>query len=267
MPQKEYTSKLIMLSVVMLIFIAPIQIGDIAFYGIPKYLKTGLGALLVLIIILAWLYQGYQKRELSIVQSKLYLPMALFVLWSLLSFFWSVNLHLAIISWIQYLTYALLFFVVLNSFTSKKSVKALLHTLITSLFIVSIIGLSQQYFSDLAIIKQFYYQHVAPAASFSNKNLASHFVVMTLPLSFLMFAVSKNKLISIVYSIVTFFALWYVIVIAARQAYVAVFAELLILVLFLIFDYVKNNNVFLKNIQYKWSKFFTFLFLVRRRVD
>ena len=262
MPQKEYTSKLIMLSVVMLIFIAPIQIGDIAFYGIPKYLKTGLGALLVLIIILAWLYQGYQKRELSIVQSKLYLPMALFVLWSLLSFFWSVNLHLAIISWIQYLTYALLFFVVLNSFTSKKSVKALLHTLITSLFIVSIIGLSQQYFSDLAIIKQFYYQHVAPAASFSNKNLASHFVVMTLPLSFLMFAVSKNKLISIVYSIVTFFALWYVIVIAARQAYVAVFAELLILVLFLIFDYVKNNNVFLKNIQYKWSKFFTFLFLV-----
>ena len=259
---KKYTSKLIMLSVVMMIFIAPIQIGDISFYGIPRYLKTGLGALLVLIIVLAWLYQGYQKRELSIVQSKLYLPMALFLLWALISFFWSFNLHLATISWVQYLTYALLFFIVLNSFTSKNSISALFHTLIISLFVVSIIGLSQQYLSDITLIKQFYYQFVAPAASFANKNLASHFVVMTIPLSFLMFIVTKNKRLSFAYSLVTFFSLWYVIIIAARQAYVAIFVELLVIVLFLVFDYVKNNNTFLKSIQHIKIKIITFIFLI-----
>jgi len=262
MLKKEYTSKLIILSVVMMIFIAPIQIGDILFYGSPRYLKTGLGALIVLVAVLAWLHQGYQKRNLCISQSKLYLPMALFLLWSLISFFWSFNLHLATISWVQYLTYATLFFIVLNSFTSKKSIKALFGTLIISLFVVSIIGLSQQYLSDITLIKQFYYQHVAPAASFSNKNLASHFVVMTIPLSFLMFTVTKSKRISFVYSLVTFFALWYVIMIAARQAYVAIFVELLVLVLFLIFDYAKNGNVFLKNIKHKQIKIITFIFLI-----
>ena len=262
MLKKEYISKLIMLSVVMMIFISPMQIGDIYFYGEPRYLKTSLGALLVLIVVLTWLYRGYQKRNLYIAQSKLYLPMALFLLWSLISFFWSFNLHLATISWVQYLTYAVLFFVVLNSFTSKKSINTLFHTLIISLFVVSIIGLSQQYLSDITLIKQFYYQFVAPAASFANKNLASHFVVMTIPLSFLMFTVAKNRSISFIYSLVTFFALWYVIIIAARQAYVAIFVELLVLLLFLVFDYAKNDNAFLKNIQHKLFKLLMFLFLI-----
>ncbi len=262
MLEKEYTSKLIMLSVVMMIFIAPIQIGDISFYGIPRYLKMGLGALLVLIAVLTWLYQGYQKRNLTIVQSKLYLPMALFLLWSLISFLWSFNLHLATISWVQYLTYALLFFIVLNSFTSKASINALFHTLIASLFVVSIIGLSQQYYSDVTLVRDFYDQFVPPAASFANKNLASHFVVMTIPISFLMFALTKNIRISFLYSLVTFFALWYVIMIAARQAYVAIFVELLVIVLFLVFDYVKNNNTFLKSIQHIKIKIITFIFLI-----
>ncbi len=262
MLKKEYTSRIIILSIVMIIFIAPMQIADISFYGSPRYLKTGLGALLVLLAVMTWLYQGYQKCNIIIVQSKLYLPMALFLLWSLISFFWSFNLHLAIISWVQYLTYGLLFFIVINSLTSKKSINALFHTLIISLFVVSILGLSQQYFSDITLIKQFYYQFVAPAASFANKNLASHFVVMTIPLSFLMFVVTKSKRLSFVYSLVTFFALWYVIVIAARQAYLAVFVELLVLALFLIFDYVKNNNTFLKSIRDKIFKSFTFLLLI-----
>jgi len=246
----------------MMIFIAPIQIGDISFYGIPRYLKTGLGALLVLIVVLAWLYQGYQKRNLCIAQSKLYLPMVLFLLWSLISFFWSFNLHLATISWVQYLTYVALFFIVLNSVISKEFINALLHTLIASLFVVSIIGLSQQYLSDITLVKQFYYQFVAPAASFANKNLASHFVVMTLPLSFLMFVLTKNIRISFLYSLVTFFALWYVIIITARQAYAAIFVELLVLVLFLVFDYVKNKNSFLKSIHHKLFKLLMFFFLI-----
>lgn len=251
-----------MLSIVLMIFIAPIQIGDIVLYGVPRYLKTGLGALLVLIAVFAWLYQGYQKRELSIAKSRLYLPIVLFLLWSLISFSWSFNLHSAIIVWVQYLTYAVLFFIVLNSFTSKKSINTLLNTLIASLFIVSVIGLSQQYFSDVTWVSRFYYQFVAPAASFANKNLASHFVVMTVPLSFLLFAVTKSVRASSVYSLVTFFALWYLIMIEARQAYVAATVELLVLLLFLVFDYAKNDNAFLKSIHHKRNKAFTFLFLI-----
>jgi O-antigen ligase/tetratricopeptide (TPR) repeat protein len=262
MLKKEYTSRIIILSVVMMIFIAPMQIGDISFYGIPRYLKTGLGALIILIAVFTWLYQGYQKHELSIAHSKLYFPMALFLLWSLISFFWSFNLHLATIAWIQYLTYVLLFFIVLNSFTSKASINALLYTLISSLFVVSIIGLVQQYFSEIDFVRDFYFQFASPSATFANKNLASHFVVMTIPLSFLMFVVTKSKRLSFVYSLVTFFALWYVIMITARQAYVAVFVELLVLVLFLFFDYVKNNNTFLKSIQHIKIKIITFVFLI-----
>lgn len=262
MLKKEYTSRIIILSIVMIIFIAPMQIADISFYGSPRYLKTGLGALLVLLAVMTWLYQGYQKPNLTIVQSKLYLPMALFLLWSLISFFWSFNLHLAIISWVQYLTYGLLFFIVVNSLTSKKSINALLYTLISSLFVVSIIGLVQQYFSEIDFVRDFYFQFVSPSATFANKNLASHFVVMIIPLSFLMFSSAKNRYISFTYSLVTFFALWYIIIIAARQAYLAIFVELLVFILFLIFDYIKNDNVFLKSIRDKIFKIFTFLLLI-----
>lgn len=262
MLKKEYTSRVIILSIVMIIFIAPMQIADISFYGSPRYLKTSLGALLVLLAVMSWLHQGYQKRNLTIVQSKLYLPMALFLLWSLISFFWSFNLHLAIISWVQYLTYGLLFFIVVNSLTSKKSINALLYTLISSLFVVSIIGLVQQYFSEIDFVRNFYFQFVSPSATFANKNLASHFVVMIIPLSFLMFSSAKNRYMSFAYSLVAFFALWYVIIIAARQAYLAIFIELLVFILFLIFDYIKNDNIFLKSIRDKIFKIFTFLLLI-----
>jgi tetratricopeptide (TPR) repeat protein len=53
-----------------------------------------------------------------------------------------------------------------------------------------------------------------------------------------------------------------VIIIVARQAYVAIFVELLVIVLFLVFDYVKNNNTFLKSIQHIKIKIITFIFLI-----
>jgi O-antigen ligase len=243
----------------MIIFIAPFQIGNLSFYGDTRYLKIGLGILLALIGILTWLYEAYLKRTLCIVQSKLYLPMALFLLWSLASFFWAFNLHLAIITWVQFLSYGFIFFIVVNSFSSKKSIDILVQALITSLFVISIIGLFQHNFPD---VNFFYDQYIPPAASFANKNLASHFVVMTIPLSLLMMFVAKSIRISFLYSLVTFLALWYVIIIAARQAYLAIGVELLVFILFLIFDYAKNGNSFMRHIQHIKIKIFTFIFLI-----
>jgi len=74
-----------------------------------------------------------------------------------------------------------------------------------------------------------------------NKNMASHFMVMTLPISLVLFLFSNKKPHAVLYSIVFFLGTWYLLYIQARQAYLAVIVEFLALVLFLGLDFWKNK--------------------------
>lgn len=263
MPQKEYTSKLIMLSVVMLIFIAPIQTKDILVYAYPTYLKIGIGSTFMLIAIFFWIYAGYKNNNLKIVSSKFYLPIVLFLIWTAVSFIWSHNLHDAVIRWIQYLSYAILFFIIINLFRNKELVNAIFKVLIISLLLLSIIGLAQYYLADFfAWIGQFFHQSAPPAATFQNRNFAMHVVVMLIPIVFLSFLKCANTKFTLFYWLTAFLALWFVIVTGARQAYLAVFAQLLVLLLFIILSYLKSDNLFLKGIPYPRYKFFALIFML-----
>jgi O-antigen ligase len=116
-----------------------------------------------------------------------------------------------------------------------------LNMLVISLVLVSIIGLMQYYFNDIDFIKNLFIQNIAPAATFINKNMASHFMVMVLPISLVFFLFANKRSYAVLYSIAFFLGAWYVLYIQARQAYLALMIEFLVLAIFLGLDFWKNN--------------------------
>jgi len=228
----------------------------------PRELKTSFGVVSVLLGMLIWIRYSYVDKALVINSSKAYLPISLFLLWCFMAFFWSHDTYKYSITLIQYVSLGLIFFLVTNIYTSSGAIKKLLNLFIYSLFAVSIIGLFQSYYPDSFFIQNLFTQKAAPASTFINKNMASHFVVMILPLSIIYLLTSKSLNKILLYSITSFTSLLFLLNIEARQAYVAVFVEFLILILFFILDFIKNKNLFVKSLLLKKWKVFSIFTIV-----
>jgi len=220
--------------------LAPFRV-DLGFlYATPEGLKSFYGVNAVLMGTLFWLIASY--KQIKIYYTRAYLPIALFIIWNVVSLLWVEDGYLAILTLAQFISYALIFFLITNVFQDKKSSSQILYALISSLTVVSTIGLLQYYLIDVDLIQNIFAQNGSLGATFGNKNMASHFIVMTLPLSFVLLLATKNNQQVIVYSITTFVGTLFLIFIMARQAYVAIGIEILILFLFLILDKWKNKD-------------------------
>jgi len=228
----------------------------------PRELKTSWGVVSVLLGMLIWLKYSYADKILTIQSTKVYLPIFLFLLWCLIALFWSHNIYKYSITLVQYLSLGMVFFLITNIYTSSNAIKKLLNVFIYILFVVSVIGLFQSYYPDDFFIQNLFVQKAAPASTFINKNMASHFVVMILPLSIVYLLTSKSLNKIFLYSIISFDGLLFLLNIEARQAYLAIFIEFLILVLFFVLDFIKNNNLFFNSIILKKWKVFSIVLIL-----
>jgi len=238
---QSHLSKIIIFLIGVLPFFAPIRPDLGWFYSTPEVLKTFGGIVGVLVIISLWLLISYKRSEIVIQKSSLHLPLFIFISWCFITLIWVEDGYLASIMLAQFTSVALMFFLVAN-LIKKSSFYSIFNTLIFSMTLVSIIGLMQSYFGDSIIIYNFFGQSAPPASTFANKNMASHFLVMVLPLNLILLLkeISKKKIV--IYSISLTISLWYLIFIAARQAYLAFSIELILLMLFLVLDYWKNRK-------------------------
>ncbi len=207
----------------------------------PENMKTAWGVTCVAILFILWLVSQYKNGMIRIVKTSLYLPIFGFISWSFVTLLWVEDGYLASIMLSQFVSYGLIFFIVINV-VKKVEVINILNVLIVAMLVVSIIGLAQYYFSDIHSVKYLFAQTSAPGATFANKNMASHFIVMTLPLSFILLLAAKDRLNIVIYSIVSLIGAWFLIYTFARQAYVAISVELFILLIFIALDNWKNKN-------------------------
>jgi O-antigen ligase/tetratricopeptide (TPR) repeat protein len=251
---------LLILGIVLLPFFVPLKIGDWEFGSIPTHLHIAWSSVTLLGVLLIWIIDNYQnKQHLALRKSEFYMPIVLFAAWSCFSLLWSHNLYLGTTTVIQYGLTALGFLLVYNIFRSPESIIKLLNYLIFSLLLISIIGLSQYYFPDIEWIQLFFPQTAGPASVFTNRNLASHFVVLLLPLSFILLIYCQNLKRLYFYSFTTFVAMLFLIFITAKQAYLAVFVELIVLIIFLLLDHYKNKSAFIKSINFGKVKLFAII--------
>jgi len=236
-----YLSKIIIFLIGSLPFFTPIH-PDLGWFNVShEILKTFWGVMGMLVIILLWLLFSYKRSKIVIQKSNVYLPLFIFILWCYITLFWVEDGYLAVIMLAQFTSVALMFFVVRNMI-EKNIVHSIFSILIFSMTLVSIIGLLQFYFNDNIFIYNFFAQATSPASTFGNKNMASHFLVMVLPLNLVLLLKETSKKKIVIYSISLTVSLWYLIFIAARQAYLAFGIELILLILFLGMDYWINRK-------------------------
>ena len=238
---QSYISKIIVLLIGSLAFFAPIRPDLGWLFATPEVLKTFWGVMGVLMIIFLWLILSYRKSKITIQKSNIYLPLFIFILWCFITLIWVEDGYLAAIMLAQFTSAALMYFIVSN-LVKKSSFYTIVYTLIFSMTLVSLIGLIQFYFGDNIIIYNIFGQSVSPASTFGNKNMASHFLVIVLPLNLIFLIKETSKKRVVIYSTTLTISLWYLIFIAARQAYLAFGIELILLVLFLVLDYWKNRE-------------------------
>jgi len=238
---QSYLVKFIYIAIIVLPFLTPVRL-DLGWLNVsPEYMKTAWGVVSTTMLFTAWLIAQYRESEFRVVRTNLYLPIFGFVVWSFITLLWVEDGYAASIMLAQFVSYALIFFIIINVFEERR-VQSIMRALVAVMSVVSFLGLLQYYFSDVHIIKNLVSQTAIPGSTFANKNMASHFIVMTLPLSFVLLLSARNKFNIALYSATSSIGSWFLIYTIARQAYVAMAVELLIFLLVVVLDNWKNKD-------------------------
>ena len=253
------TQNILQRFIVLLIAIMPILTPVFIEYGWfsvqAENIKTAWGVIGSFIAIALFLLVKSNTGELNLIKSSFLTPIWIFISWCFVTLLWVEDGYLATIMLAQFFSYALIFTLIVNLFFETNFVKRLPKALLVSMFFISVIGLLQYYFPDNWHIQHIFMQTATPGSTFVNKNMASHFMVMVLPFSLILLLMATQKKKVILYSVVLVVGMWFLINIAARQAYVAIFLEILLFLIFIVLDFYKNKNkAFLKDISLKTFK-------------
>jgi len=234
--------KLFILIITLTPFVTESRLGADYFHSDSSLLKLVVSGIGLLIVLLLFLAKQSNKNKIVFSYIKALIPAGLFVIWSGITLFWVSDYLLATELLMQFFIYVIALFLIINLITNINDFKKILTSIVISLVGVSIIGLLQYYFPENQFIQTLFLQTAAPGSTFVNKNMASHFVVMTLPISIVLLLMANSRFTISLYGIATATGSWFLIYTVARQAYLAIFAELLILILFLVIDYLKNKS-------------------------
>ncbi len=252
----SHLTKILILLTALLPFMA--VPGVFKFFFIePYWLKIAFGIIGLLLIYSLYVLSLYKRKTIELKTSNAYYPVFGFILWSFITILWVNDYVIASEMLIQYFSFGFLFVLSVNLINNIKTINTLFHALTLSLVFVSILGLFQYYFVNNEFIQDFILQATPPAATFGSKNMASHFIVMILPLAVVMLLSARNNITIFAYAVATSIASWFLLYTMARQAYIAIAVELLFLFLFLVLDKWKNKDRGLfKNLENKKSKGF-----------
>ncbi len=225
-----------------ILFITSILVEDRYFGASPVDLKSAWGVLGIFIVLFVWSVEGFYKGSLKIYKSSLYLPIFLFLFWSFITIFWSNDFHRFYGVTLNYLFYACTFFAAYNLILNKNDFIFVLNIVIFSMIIIVFVAFVDYYFPQFSNITNILYKADILSSTHGNKNQLAQFVIMVFPVAFILFVFTKSKANEALYIFGIFFGFWFILFSASRQAYLALFVEVFILLLFITFDYYKQRR-------------------------
>ena len=156
----QLSKKIILISLALLIFTRPLICG-VTF----KWSNT-LFQLLILIMAMVWLLEMCLKGEFTFKKTVINLPLGIFFLFFIISIFRSVHLHESMVITFQFLSYALLYFVVANNveLASKKDINLLLFVMAAAYVLVIGYGY-YQYFWGFEATREYVMAHPSAITS------------------------------------------------------------------------------------------------------
>jgi len=216
-------------------FLVPLLVSDYLYDSVGG-LKRTVTMLLALVMVIIWLFRGYPSGELEVFHSALLAVTGCFLAWSLISIAWAPDGYGGCVKWLHWAACALIFFVALQVLADEKRVRVVLTLIFFSGILVSLVGILQH----LAGLDWFP-QVAPPAATFGNKNMASHFIVLSIPIGvWLLGSTGRNTIVWLaaggLASMLTYLAYT-----QTKAAWVAVGAETLFLGLYVCFAHFRLN--------------------------
>lgn len=222
------------------LFLAPFiilrKLPDYA--DLPKSAFIQIG---VVFLFLLFLSRFWVKKKFLILQSPLYLPIFTFILWALISLIYAHNKYTGFTLWMHWAASALMFFLVINIFKEEKWIFRLLVMIFCSGFLCAMIGIAQHLFK-LSWIPQV----AAPASTFANKNMAVHYIILTLPLGAGFILNNKHKtrdwFFSAIMSIMAGLMIVFLAFTKTRAGWVALIAEFLFFIFLMVKEGLQNKD-------------------------
>ena len=210
------------------LFIAPfiVIINICDFSGLPQGLFLQLSAIFIAGV---WWLNNTQKGYFELKKNPLYVPVVLWIIWLSFYLFKSSNTYESILIAKQWWTGAILFFII--SGCSKDKTQKILPVLFWSGFFVAIVGLFQ-FFLDFQLIPQVR----PPSSTFGHKNVAIHYIMLTLPAGVSIFMVSEKPLKNYCYGFSLSLIFLYIYTTYTRAGWVIFLFMFLFLTILLVFD-------------------------------
>lgn len=205
------------------------------FADLPQSAFIQVGALFLFFV---WLLKCVVSKRCLILMSPLNLPVLAFVLWSLASILYAHNKHEGFSAWRPWAASALMFFLVMNGSHEKKHLVQILAVIFISGSLCGLLGIAQHLFGFTWVP-----QVVPPAATFANKNVAVHFIVLTFPLALGFITNSKRRVWAWMAGAASCLMVVFILYTRTRAAWVAVGVEILLLIVLLARERIRNRGV------------------------
>jgi O-antigen ligase/Flp pilus assembly protein TadD len=208
--------------------------GIYDFANLPQSAFIQIG---VLFLLLVWLVKSSIRKKCLILKSPLNLPILAFVLWSLASTFYAHNKYEGFLAWRSWAASALMFFLVANDTYEKRRLIHLLAAIFVSATLSSLLGIAQ-YLLDFSWVPQ----TRPPGATFANRNMAAHFIVLSFPLALGFIVNSKRRILALISAVAACLMIVFVLYTRTRAAWVALGVEILFLVILLLRERIQSTD-------------------------
>lgn len=211
----------------------------------PESMKLAWSVAGICILFFLWLLSNNRDNQ-KIQKSSFYFPIVGFIVWCAISFFWVVDSYLATVQFVQFISVALAFFIILNSVRSEDEVEQLLSLVVLASLMVSLVGWLQFIFPNNEFITSLFRVNTDAASTFGNKNMASHFMVMALPISIVLFLKSTDIKKIVFFLLVSIISCGFLVITYTRTGILALMVEMFLLASFLVYERFKYKNSFSK---------------------
>ena len=207
-------------------------------FDYANYPKTIFLQLGVLVLLAVWLLHCRREKSFSVLKCPLYLPLGVGFAWGGLNILLSNYAYLSLVQWIHWFACGLVFFLAVQLLHRPKRNIQLMSCLLLSGFLVSAMGILQ-YLIGLDWV----HQNASPAATFANRNMATHYVVGTLPAAMLILGTCRGKIFTWISATVLAAMLIFVYFTVTRAAWLAISCQFFFLGAYFLWDRLRHNSV------------------------
>ena len=215
--------------------------GIYDFANLPQSIFIRIGSLSLIIV---WLIKESLYRQSKLYLLPIHIPLILFLIWAAISMSWAANVFEGVVTWLMWIGPFLAFLVFFHSMKNKQESMYILMAVYVSGVAVALLGIGQFLF-DVTWVPQV----AKPSATFANKNMAAHYMVLTLPLGVGYFLSSKNRITNWFFAITTALLTVFLFYTRARAGWLAFFVEIIVFSVFLLWNrrIIANRISFNKN--------------------